>query len=148
MEDSHKKVLIISAALQVLLDCDDDEMVTVASSQKRTTLVLGFEYANSRKGSKAGRVWLFHRNSKTWFADYALSLSLSRASLIAMFRIPRLLFDRILPTLRSSLTGVSIYEQEASRPEMKLASFLMYMGGATCSAVACQLELGPSSVSL
>ena len=87
------------------------------------------------------------RNDADWIFKYTLQEDFRRSSnwRSHTFRIPYVLYDRLVEELGEILTAQTTNFQRAIPAEVKMAAFLMYCGVLSYSSVACQLGIGLST---
>jgi len=87
------------------------------------------------------------RNSRNWLWNYALRPEFRISpSWKSIFCVPFSVFARLFAIVGLLVQGTMTRFRDPLRPELKIAAFLMYSGGATGQAVATQLGKGASTV--
>lgn len=145
IDNKTLQILCIVQALQQF--CEDAELSALtAFATNDSHLIIACQTGDNRGGTK-GRKWVRVRNATTWIFDYALRPEFRDSiSWRAIFRVPYTVFSDIVTAIGPDITRSVTRFRPPLSPELKVAAFLMYTGGASCAAVGTRLGIGPSTV--
>lgn len=147
MDERRRRAAAAVAAIMGTFTQDGEDAVVTGLAQEADVAVFMDAGDDDRRGGVVGRRWEIERNDKEWFFQYALRPDFRDGPLWkASFRIPYATFVSIANRLRPMLTRTRTRYREPLPVELRVASFLMYAGGATCHAVGTQLGIGTSTV--
>ena len=145
-QNARKTFFIALKTLFISLDSTTTKCVFYSNWQKAVTLRRR-KAGMKVRGSIVGRRWTIACNSISWINDYAIQRDhMSSGQWKANLRIPFKLFAKILIDLSPRLRTKNKNMRKATPCDVKLAAFLMWVGGRFYSAVASQLGIGTSSV--